>query len=529
ENQPRGTFVVRVHANDIDKGENGTVRYELISYINRRKQLNKKFIHNRSITPLLFNTNVKKRLLNKLFNINSINGIITTNTQFDYENCAYYRFGIRAYDLGLNRKSSTTIVDVMIQNRNNHVSYFLQDQYEFFIEENLPIGTIVGKITIGDEDDNLPKELFINFFTNSELNEFDVQLALMKTKSKVNINLIQYTFGDTEQNVSSNFIIDFNGVLRTLVVLDRETHSEYNLSIVLYDDELKVSSSPAMVHIIVLDVNDNAPLLRRSDTSHIISINQDDLYTSDDHVIYKLDTVDFDDGMNGLVTVNCTNCTPYFSVDQYGKVKRTPNMIVPNGFYTFSILLRDNGTKRPLETQHWLRLHINGLKYETNSSLPQLNPYSIIDIIEMKNNRIKWLLNITQLKSQIWFLILFCVIWLVLVIAAIWTCCQYKKQNKEKKKRLLISQVRDNKIIVHEQSPYDISHSKTACIYTKLTNKNKNKQLIIINKNKNNDSLQKDDEIEDTSYDADGILSDNNFDLTTRNNNNNETHEIKRT
>ncbi|CAF0764583.1 unnamed protein product, partial [Didymodactylos carnosus] len=531
ENQPRDTFVVRVHAEDIDKGENGTVRYELITHAHKKKQSNKKLVQNHGSSSLSINNNTKKRLLNKLFAIDSVNGIITTNTRLDYKRCAYYRFSIRAYDLGFNRKSSTAIVDIIVNNQNDHVSYFLKDEYKFFIEENLPIGTIVGEITVGDEDNDLPQELFINFSTNNELNESDVQLTLMQMKSRAKKNLIQYVFVDTQRNESSDFVIDSNGIIRTLVILDRETHSEYNMSIVIYDDELQASSPPAIIHIKVLDINDNAPSLRSSDPSHIISINQVDLYTSDDSVLYTLDIVDFDEGMNGLVTVNCFNCTPYFSIDQDGKVKRVSNMTVPNGFYTLGILLRDNGTKTSLETQHWLRLHINGPEHETNSPLSLSSQfYTTTNVIQLKNDKIKWPLNVIQIRPQIWFIILVCISWFLLAIAAMWTCYQYEKQNKEKKKRLLISQVRDHKIIVHQhqQPPYDTLDSKTSCIYTKLTGGDKHdQQLTMINHNKINDSFQNEDEIEDTSYDADGIIGDTNFVLTTSKNNT-DTHDTKR-
>ncbi|CAF4350304.1 unnamed protein product, partial [Rotaria magnacalcarata] len=78
ENQPKNTILTRLHAYDIDKGKNGTVRYELV---------------------------VKER---QEFSIDARSGILRTQRMLDREQCEFYRIGIRAYDLGYpNRKFSS--------------------------------------------------------------------------------------------------------------------------------------------------------------------------------------------------------------------------------------------------------------------------------------------------------------------------------------------------------------------------------------------------------------------------------------
>jgi hypothetical protein len=151
ENQPKNTILTRLHAYDIDKGKNGTVRYELA--IKERQEF---FIDIRS-------------------------GILRTKQILDREQCELYRVGIRAYDLGYptRKYSSIAIVDVEITNLNDHMPYFLHDIYHFDIEENLPIGTIVGRLSIGDRDEQEPIEKVINLSTieDSDLELFHTNVS----------------------------------------------------------------------------------------------------------------------------------------------------------------------------------------------------------------------------------------------------------------------------------------------------------------------------------------------------------------
>ena len=145
ENQPKNTLLTRLHARDVDKGKNGTVRYELV---------------------------VKER---PEFSIDTRSGVLRTKQILDREKCEFYRLGIRAHDLGspLRKYSSIAIVDIQINNINDHVPYFQHDMYHFEVEENLPIGTIVGRLSIGDRDEQEPIEKMINLST---MDDFDLDL-----------------------------------------------------------------------------------------------------------------------------------------------------------------------------------------------------------------------------------------------------------------------------------------------------------------------------------------------------------------
>ncbi len=140
ENQPKKSVITRVYAYDIDKGQNGTVHYELM---------------------------VKN---NQIFTLDKYSGVLQTKDKLDREQCEFYRIGIRAYDLGFpeQKYSSLILIDIEINNLNDHVPYFIDDSYHFEIMENTPIGKIIGRITIDDQDEQEPIEQMINLSTIDE-------------------------------------------------------------------------------------------------------------------------------------------------------------------------------------------------------------------------------------------------------------------------------------------------------------------------------------------------------------------------
>jgi len=104
---------------------------------------------------------------NQVFFLDKYSGILRAKYRLDREQCEFYRIGIRAYDLGYPQRkySSIIIVDIEINNINDHIPYFMHDIYHFDLEENAPIGKIVGRLTIDDRDEQEPIEQMINLST----------------------------------------------------------------------------------------------------------------------------------------------------------------------------------------------------------------------------------------------------------------------------------------------------------------------------------------------------------------------------
>ncbi|CAF3724556.1 unnamed protein product [Adineta steineri] len=492
ENQPRNTMVARLHAYDIDKGKNGSVRYELMN---------------------------KER---EEFSIDIRSGILRTKRVLDREQCELYRIGIRAHDLGvpIKKYSSIAIVDVQINNLNDHVPYFIHDLYHFDIKENLPVGTIVGRLTIGDRDEQEPMEKIINLSTieDADLELFNLTLPI-KTSSTINYSAIDFLFVDSHQNesLSNIFSIDSQGFIHTLVILDRELQSNHTLSIFMYDRVLKSYSLPTYIIIQILDDNDNLPFEPFLANPFDLSIEQ---INNDETIIYEFQPIDLDDGLNGMISIDCLNCTStyYFHLIINNLTNSTilvtkTNMTVPDGMYTLAFVLRDHGLFISRERLYTLKFNLthrfiteeigrveeeennNG---ETNNFL--LTTSSIPFFLRQKN----FILKLFSQQFEWRFLVLLIISWLILVVIAIWTCYNYnrilKRRQKEKDEQQQFEiQVRQHEIINSPMATLPKSSS-----FPPNSHYQRGKETL----------TQEDDEVEDTSYDADHIITDANFVLT---------------
>jgi hypothetical protein len=216
--------------------------------------------------------------------------------------------------------------------------------------------------------------------------------------------MVNFLFVDSQQNesLSGLFSIDSQGFIHTLVSFDREFQSNYSLYISMYDLILKSYAIPTYVIIKILDENDNIPYEPFLSNSSILSIEQID---NNETIIYEFKPIDYDDGLNGFVSIECLNCTSifYFYIKNSSTLITRSNITIPNGIYTLAFIIRDHG----------LILFHKRLYTLTFNLTHPIN----ID----KYNR---------LFSWYYFLI----IWLILVLIAIWTCYhsyQISKSNNQ--------------------------------------------------------------------------------------------------
>ncbi|CAF1564560.1 unnamed protein product [Adineta ricciae] len=484
ENQPKNTVLTQLHASDLDKGKNGTVRYELM---------------------------VKER---QEFSIDSRSGILRTRHVLDREQCELYRIGIRAHDLGYptRKYSSIAIVDVQINNLNDHVPYFIHDVYHFDMKENLPIGTIVGRLTIADRDEQEPVEKIINLSTieDVDLDLFNLTLT-SRTSRTMNYSTIDFLFVDSNRNesLSNIFSIDSQGFIHTLIVLDRELQSNYTLSIFIYDRLLKSYSLPTYVIIQILDENDNLPFEPFLANPFDLSVEQ---INNEETIIYEFQPIDLDEGLNGMISIDCLNCSSvhYFHLVVNNATNSSilitrANMTVPDGFYTLAFVLRDHGLFISRERLYTLKFNLthrsihDETEHEREDNI-YLRPLAIPFFIRQKN----LILKLFSQKFEWRFLILLAVSWFVLVCIAVWTCYSYsriaRRRQKEKQEHEQFEiQVRQHEIL-----------SQSATVLPKSASFPLNSQH-----QRGKETLtHEDDEIEDTSYDADHIITDANFVLT---------------
>ncbi|XP_063045627.1 protocadherin beta-16-like [Engraulis encrasicolus] len=202
ENSPKGTLVTSVSASDADKGGNGEVSYLISNTLDG---------------------------VSELFHIKE-NGDVILEGKIDYEAAKFYQIDIEAVDNGGLSDSSRLIVDVTDVNDNSPVINVVSKSTS--INEDSATNTIVAMISVDDPDSD----------TNGQVH------------CGINDN-IPFTIKSTSNGFYS---------IVTDSALDRETDSEYNITLMCSDEGVPSLSSNITLKLQITDVNDNAPLFQKS-------------------------------------------------------------------------------------------------------------------------------------------------------------------------------------------------------------------------------------------------------------------------
>ncbi|XP_030223895.1 protocadherin gamma-A3-like [Gadus morhua] len=213
ENAPIGTYITTVNASDADAGSYGLVAY--------------------------YFSNLKGGLAD-IFNIDSASGKITTTGNLDYEKLKKYEFRVGAKDQdGLN-DGSNIIIEVIDVNDNAPVINVMS--FSSPVSEDAPTGTTIAVINVKDSDSEKNGQITCSIDTNLPF--------------KIQSSLTNYY----------NLLSD--------VVFDRETTSEYNVTITATDSGSPPLSSATTLRLFISDVNDNAPIFtKKSYSAHVVENN----------------------------------------------------------------------------------------------------------------------------------------------------------------------------------------------------------------------------------------------------------------
>lgn len=208
EDSPVGTTIGRVSATDGDKGLDGVVQYILVD-----------------------------PSTNKNFDINQSTGGIFISSHLDSETTDQVRLTVLAKNplQMIVNADNTDRANVIIKIRDsNDPPRFLRKFVRISIDEDIPVGTLVGNFTAVDDDLNS------NF------------------SSLFKYSIVRGNFNDSFQVVG---VSDF-AIIKTSKPLDREQIALFNLTIAATD--IKEPSLIGLATLIVelKDVNDNAPLLK---------------------------------------------------------------------------------------------------------------------------------------------------------------------------------------------------------------------------------------------------------------------------
>ncbi|XP_061758299.1 neural-cadherin-like [Nerophis ophidion] len=124
ENQPAGTLVLQVQAQDADEGTNGKVTYG--------------FMHKDSSLPA--------------FSIHPDTGTIVTARKFDREQQREYAVTVTATDQAADPLIGICQLNILIQDQNDNSPKFENLRYEYFLREDTMIGTSFLRVAAHDDD-----------------------------------------------------------------------------------------------------------------------------------------------------------------------------------------------------------------------------------------------------------------------------------------------------------------------------------------------------------------------------------------
>uniref|UniRef100_A0A3Q3WKM9 Cadherin EGF LAG seven-pass G-type receptor 1 n=1 Tax=Mola mola TaxID=94237 RepID=A0A3Q3WKM9_MOLML len=199
EDAPVYTSVLQISASDRDSGSNGRVSYTFLGGDDGEGD----------------------------FIIETYSGIIRTARKLDRENVPVYSLRAFAVDRGVPPLKAAVPIHLVVQDINDNAPVFEKDELFIDVKENSPVGSVVARISATDPDEG----------TNAQ---------------------IMYQI--VEGNIPEVFQLDiFNGDLTALIDLDYETRTEY---IIVVQATSAPLVSRATVHIRLVDMNDNPPVLQ---------------------------------------------------------------------------------------------------------------------------------------------------------------------------------------------------------------------------------------------------------------------------
>ncbi|XP_072290345.1 protocadherin alpha-5-like [Eucyclogobius newberryi] len=201
ENAVMGTALLTLTATDLDEGVNGQLVYS--------------FAKTELLNP------------NEIFMINSNTGEITVKGNIDYEAKQAYEIRVQVRDKGVPPRLAHGKVLVEVIDINDNAPDVSVSSIMSLVKEDAKIGTAVAMITITDRDGG----------KNGLIDCKIVGIAPFKLN----------------RNYKNYYSLLVDGPL------DRETVSEYNISITAADEGTPSLSSASVIHVKVADVNDNAP------------------------------------------------------------------------------------------------------------------------------------------------------------------------------------------------------------------------------------------------------------------------------
>uniref|UniRef100_G3Q1C0 Cadherin domain-containing protein n=1 Tax=Gasterosteus aculeatus TaxID=69293 RepID=G3Q1C0_GASAC len=209
------------------------------------------------------------------FEVNPDSGaLLVLKNALDREQKTNHSLFLTAVDGGKPQRSGSLNISINVVDINDNPPIFSQDTYQIEIYENLPVGTTVAKVNALDADEG----------TNGE-----VEYSLSRTLAREVYDIFELDHLTGE-------------ILVVQKPLDRETAGSHSLVLTALDGGKPPKSGEMNITVIVLDVNDNAPVFSKDVYSVVLNENAPMGTT-----VVQLNATDLDEGPNGDVVYSFSN------------------------------------------------------------------------------------------------------------------------------------------------------------------------------------------------------------------------------
>lgn len=301
EDLPVDKSIVKVTATDLDSDDNAVITYTLESGGDG------------------------------LFTVDSFTGDVKLRGSLRMTSKPLYRLVISAKDREDQRSAKEAIVEIIKESKLQELEFEVYGGYEFQITEDA-----------GSDESQIGREVG------------RTQVRLQDT----NQNSIEYTivYGDP----SGNFVIDeHTGIIRTATIIDRETTIKYELTVIARSG---LAYAETTVTIVVLDVNDNAPVFARDFDEIRLPEN-----AAVGQVVYVSRAHDKDSGINSRIAYSLAyNPNDQFRVSESTGVLylNRPIQVDPETMLTVELIAMDGGSP-PLSSKNTILITIEDVNDHT--------------------------------------------------------------------------------------------------------------------------------------------------------------------
>nr|XP_047123814.1 protocadherin Fat 4 [Hydra vulgaris] len=216
---------------------------------------------------------------NSVFEIDSKLGILRSKKKLDREETETYIIEVAAVDKGTPSLCTSVFITINVADINDNYPQFENDVYNISVKENLGAG------------------LFL------------IQLRAFDIDKNENGTVVYSINADFESLFSIN---ESTGLLYALINFDREEKDSYTIKVKAFDHGIPSKSSETLVNIIVLDVNDNAPVIQ---TKTLPAVNES---VSIGTNLFQILADDSDIGINKVLVFSIT--PDIFRIDNNGNI-----------------------------------------------------------------------------------------------------------------------------------------------------------------------------------------------------------------